>query len=233
MSVRPHGAIGGSQQRPPCSHSRQHLNRRSFLKTAVATLGATAGLVAAQAFPVTGKAAEEKKNPPSKSLRIARCPVTGKQISPEISIDYREATLYFSSAECIDKFRRDRATYEAKANAQLVATEQFGQFCCPLTGEAVVPQLKMEVCGVDVCFSTPECLKRMEQASADQRAEMVFGKGFDKAFAVYEDESSTSESAEATKKWQCVACGYVHTGSSPPEGCPRCGANSAAFVPMS
>jgi len=26
------------------------------------------------------------------------------------------------------------------------------------------------------------------------------------------------------KRWRCGVCGYVHTGDSPPEKCPNCGA---------
>ncbi len=25
------------------------------------------------------------------------------------------------------------------------------------------------------------------------------------------------------KKWRCTACGYIHTGDTPPEQCPKCG----------
>lgn len=32
------------------------------------------------------------------------------------------------------------------------------------------------------------------------------------------------------KKWKCSLCGYIHTGDSPPEECPVCGASSDKFV---
>lgn len=32
------------------------------------------------------------------------------------------------------------------------------------------------------------------------------------------------------KKWQCLVCGYVHTGDAPPEKCPVCGADKSQFV---
>lgn len=31
------------------------------------------------------------------------------------------------------------------------------------------------------------------------------------------------------KKWRCTVCGYVHTGETPPEVCPVCGADSLFF----
>ncbi|HMA67999.1 MAG TPA: DUF2231 domain-containing protein [Desulfosalsimonadaceae bacterium] len=32
------------------------------------------------------------------------------------------------------------------------------------------------------------------------------------------------------KKWQCLVCGYIHTGPEPPEKCPVCGADKSQFV---
>jgi len=31
------------------------------------------------------------------------------------------------------------------------------------------------------------------------------------------------------KRWRCTVCGYIHTGSEPPETCPVCGASSDKF----
>jgi len=31
-------------------------------------------------------------------------------------------------------------------------------------------------------------------------------------------------------RWQCVICGYIHTGPEPPEKCPVCGADRSKFV---
>jgi len=32
------------------------------------------------------------------------------------------------------------------------------------------------------------------------------------------------------KQWQCIVCGYIHTGDEPPEKCPVCGADKTKFV---
>jgi len=34
------------------------------------------------------------------------------------------------------------------------------------------------------------------------------------------------------QRWQCVICGYIHTGSEPPETCPVCGADRSKFVAL-
>ena len=32
-----------------------------------------------------------------------------------------------------------------------------------------------------------------------------------------------------TTTWVCTVCGYVHTGSQPPDKCPKCGAPKEKF----
>jgi hypothetical protein len=234
-----------SDERRPPVHGRRGIDRRSFLRASAAAFGATAGIGAAYSFPpepaafageATANKEKRKKDAPSKSLAAARCPVTGESVSKEVFIDYMKGRLYFSSAECIDKYRADRFQYEAKANAQLVITGQFKQTRCPLTGDEFVLGIKMKVCGVDVRFSSADCLKKLKRASADERAELVFVKGFDKAFAMKQERTAGSPSsagAPAAGKWQCVICGYEHTGSAPPAKCPKCGAKSDSFKPAS
>ena len=34
---------------------------------------------------------------------------------------------------------------------------------------------------------------------------------------------------EEQKQWICGVCGYVHTGDTPPEKCPRCGKSAEVF----
>ncbi len=238
MSAAEHIEPQYFQQFPPSLYGHRYLNRRSFLKASAAAIGATAAVVATHRFPSTRAFAEEtadnkennSKGVSSRSLRLARCPVTGDRVSMEASIDYRGGTLYFCSAECIDKFRADRTAYEAKANMQLVATGQYEQIKCPLTGDAFVPRIKTKVSGVDVCFSSTDALKKVKRASADERTELVFGEGFDKGFAMKQDGNSAS--APTSNKWSCVVCGYVHSGSTPPAKCPKCGAKSDSFMPV-
>jgi hypothetical protein len=113
----------------------------------------------------------------------AKCPVTGEAVSKEASIDYKGGKLCFCCAGCIAKFKEDTAKYQAKANEQLVITGQAKQVRCPCGGKPN-PSTKMKVCGIDVCFCCEKCQGKVKSASADKQCEMVFVKGFDKAFAV-------------------------------------------------
>ncbi len=42
--------------------------------------------------------------------------------------------------------------------------------------------------------------------------------------------SPGSTEAGAQNQWKCLVCGYVHTGSEPPNKCPVCGADRSQFV---
>ena len=66
--------------------------------------------------------------------------------------------------------------------------------------------------------------------------------GADKSlFVPYQEEGAVTPSAAPEAKptaavsatrWRCTVCGYVHTGSEPPEKCPVCGADKSLFVPV-
>jgi len=244
MPARQRVEIEDLGPRQALGRGRRHLDRRSFLRASVVAIGATVGIGAARwisldAAALAGEAAanneKRKKDANPKSLAAARCPVTGDNVSKEFSSNYMGGKLFFCCEECIGKFKADWSTYEAKANAQLVITGQFKQIRCPVTGDEFAPGIKMKICGVDVCFASADCVKKVRRAPADKRAEMVFGKGFDKGFATKNAKiASTSPSAavSAPEKWSCVVCGYMHKGSSPPGTCPKCGAKSDSFKPV-
>lgn len=147
-------------------------------------VAACAALVAAdQAMAQCGGCAAAKSACAAKSECTAKCPVSGDAVSKEASIDYKGGKLCFCCAGCISKFKKDTAKYQAKANEQLVITGQAKQVRCPCGGKPD-PSTKMKVCGIDVCFCGEKCQGKVKSASADKQCEMVFVKGFDKAFSV-------------------------------------------------
>ncbi len=228
-------------ERRPLSDGRRDVDRRSFLRASAAAFGAAVAAAAARSFPPEAVAVasepraskeKRKKDVPSKSLLAARCPVTEDSVSKEFSVDYLGGKVYFCSDECADKFKARKTEYEAQANAQLVVTGQFRQIRCPVSGDEFARGIKTKVCGVDVYFCSADCLKKVKRASADDRAELVFVKGFDKGFAMKQEKTAVglSSAAAPVNKWQCTVCGYVHTGPTRPATCPKCGAKSDSFV---
>jgi YHS domain-containing protein len=128
------------------------------------------------------------KDAAAKTELVAKCPISGEKISKDASIDYKGGKLYFCCSGCIAPFKEKTAKYEAKANEQLVITGQFKQIACPLTGGKLNPSTKMKVCGLDVCFCCNGCRGKVKSASAEKQSEMVFVKGFEKAFAVNKEK---------------------------------------------
>ena len=137
--------------------------------------------VAGLAF-VTSSHAEDKEDP----LAGIKCVVSGKDINPEATADYRDGKVYFCCPGCPNAFEKNTAKFAAKANAQLVATGQYEQKVCPLTGRAMKDDKVVEAGGVSVKLCCPGCegkVKKAEDAVALLFADKAFEKGFVKAEA--------------------------------------------------
>ncbi len=130
------------------------------------------------------------------SLKDAKCPVAGnKPAKAGTEVDYKGGKVFFCCADCVSKFKdkETQAKYEVKANEQLVATMQAKQKGCPLSGRKIDPGTKIEVDGIAVCFCCAGCQGKVKNATAEKQREMIFGKGFDKAFAVAKKDKEKSE----------------------------------------
>jgi YHS domain-containing protein len=145
---------------------------------AIAT--ATAVLVGA---PVM---AEEKED----DQPTAVCPVMGGEIDNSISVDYKDAKVYFCCAGCIKPFQKNPEKYAAKANHQLVLTGQAVQKGCPISGKAVNDDTALEVAGVTVKFCCNGCRGKVAGAEGKEQIQLVFSdKAFAKAYKVKESET--------------------------------------------
>lgn len=161
------------------------MKRRLAVAAAVAILLSGAGWLVAddQGDSKCGGAAGSKCAAQSSDV-VLKCPVSGNPVSKDAAVEYKDAKLYFCCSGCIPKFKEEPAKYQAKANEQLVLSGQFKQVGCPLTGGKVNEATKTKVCGVDVCFCCKNCQAKVAKAEPKAQCEMVFIKGFDKAFAL-------------------------------------------------
>ena len=124
-------------------------------------------------------AAEEKKA--VKPL----CPLSGKDIDKTKSVDYKGAKVYFCCGNCPGAFEKDPTKFAAKANQQLVVTEQAKQVKCPLSGGKLNEEKSVEVAGTKVTFCCEKCQGAVAAAKGDEQLNMVFSdKAFDKGFEV-------------------------------------------------
>ncbi len=110
------------------------------------------------------------------------CPVGSGEIDESVSADYKGKKVYFCCAGCVKKFEDDTAKYAVKANRQLVATGQFKQTACPISGKPCEASLCSMVGDVSVAYCCNHCKERVTDAEANEQLALVFGKNFDKAF---------------------------------------------------
>ncbi len=128
-----------------------------------------------------------------KSECALKCPISGGAASKDASVAYKGGKVSFCCPGCIPKFKENTAKYQAKANEQLVLSGQFKQVGCPLSGGKVNPSTKIKVCGIDVGFCCNNCQAKVKKAAAEKQCEMVFIKGFDKAFALNKESKEKEE----------------------------------------
>ena len=115
----------------------------------------------------------------------AMCPVSGKAVKENASIDYRSGKLYFCCNNCPKAFAGDKAKFATKANRQLAVTGQAKQGKCPISGKDVKENTALDVDGVSVTFCCKNCRKKVDGAEGDEQLDLVFSdKAFDKAFTV-------------------------------------------------
>ncbi len=139
-------------------------------------------------FAVTtlvGADKEDKQAGKTDKLADIKCVVSGKAINPEATVDYKDAKLYFCCEGCPAAFKKDTEKFATKANHQLVATKQYKQEKCPLSGGKLNPEAKVKVAGTAVNFCCEKCQGAVAKAEGDKQLDMVFGdKAFKKAFVV-------------------------------------------------
>ncbi len=136
------------------------------------------GLTVALSSAVADK--EAKKDGPKLT-----CPVSGKPVNPEATVDYKGGKVAFCCTNCPKAFAANTAKYATKANLQLVQSGQAKEVKCPLTGKPLNPATKTSVAGTNVCFCCNGCKGKVTKAEGDEQLELVFGdKAFDKGFVV-------------------------------------------------
>ncbi|QDV33323.1 YHS domain-containing protein [Tautonia plasticadhaerens] len=124
-----------------------------------------------------------------KDLEGVKCPVSGAPVKAAQKVDYKGGEVYFCCAKCPTAFTEDTEKFLEKANAQLTATKQAEQVCCPLSGRPVDETKAAKVAGAEVAFCCGNCLAKVEGAEDAEKLTLIFAaKPFEKAFKVKEKE---------------------------------------------
>ena len=117
-----------------------------------------------------------------KKLAGIKCVVTGKPAQKDMLVKYKKGEVYFNSKESIAKFVANTAEYRTKANHQLVASGQYVQHACPLTGEPVAKDVSAKVAAIEIGLSCKDCIQQLGKVE-QPAVEVIFGdKNFDQSF---------------------------------------------------
>ena len=131
-------------------------------------------LVAAFGLLLTAVVADEVK------LDGIKCLVNPKAAAKaDKSADYKDGKVYFCCDNCPKAFAKDEKKFSTSANTQLVATGQAKQAKCPLSGGDLNKDTEITVAGAKVQFCCNNCKGKVEKATGEEQAKMVFG---DEAF---------------------------------------------------
>lgn len=117
-------------------------------------------------------------------LEGVKCVVAPKAATEGKSADYKDGKVYFCCGGCAGKFASDTKKFSTKANHQLVATKQYEQKGCPMSGREVNPETTSTVAGTKVAFCCEGCKGSVDKAEGDEaKMKLVFAdKAFAKAF---------------------------------------------------
>ncbi len=123
-------------------------------------------------------------------LEGVKCVVADKPATEGKSADYEGGKVYFCCGGCAGKFAANTEKFTTKANHQLVATKQFEQKKCPLSGGDLNPETAIKVAGVKVAFCCNNCKGKVEGTEDEaEQVSLVFSKkAFAKAFTKVEEE---------------------------------------------
>ncbi len=107
------------------------------------------------------------------------CLFADKAVNPEKSADYKDGKVYFCCGNCLGKFKESPEEVCIQRHMQLVATKQYVQKSCPLSGGPLNPDTKLKVGDADVTFCCNNCKGKVAGAEPAEQLEMGFS---DKAF---------------------------------------------------
>ena len=113
-------------------------------------------------------------------LEGVKCPLSGKPVKADKSVDYKGGKVYFCCANCPNAF--DAKKHGNKGNHQLVQTGQFKQVKCFLAGRPVDATKTVDAAGVKVGVCCGGCLGKLK-AAKDKVAFAFNDAAFTKGFA--------------------------------------------------
>ena len=144
-----------------------------------ALLAGFASMVLMAAFVVADDQKEGKSEVKLEGIKCVMKP--DAPAKAETGVAYKEGKVFFCCKGCAGKFNAEKDA--VAANHQLVATKQYTQVACPLSGGKCDAEQKLKLDGCEICFCCPNCKGKVEKAEGAAKSELLFNeKAFAKAF---------------------------------------------------
>ena len=148
----------------------------------------TAVAVVAALFVASTTADDTKKEEKTDFSKV-KCVINPKAAAKEANAaEYKGGKVYTCCGGCLAKFKKDPSKFATFANHQLVATKQFKQTKCPISGGKINAEKTAEIAGVKVAFCCGNCLGKVTKAEKlEDKAKIAFSEAaFKKGFAKVE-----------------------------------------------
>lgn len=115
------------------------------------------------------------------SLEGVKCLIAGgKDAKVEKAAEWKEGKVYFCCDNCKGKFesasKEEKEKLAPKANHQLVASKQYAQQACPMSGGKVDESTAIEVGGTKIAFCCKNCKGAAEKMKPEEQVEKLFGE---------------------------------------------------------
>jgi YHS domain-containing protein len=142
--------------------------------------------------------AAQEKEKADKKKDVAFCPVggIGHAVNAKLVADFEGGKINFCCEECPEPFKKNTAKFAANARHQLLATGQIEQVACPLSGQKINPEKKVEVAGLEVAFCCENCQGKVAKAAKpEEKIAMVFKASLkdSKAFKLKKKDEKKAE----------------------------------------
>lgn len=114
------------------------------------------------------------------TLEGVKCLMADKPANAEKAASYKDGKVYFCCDGCKGKFEKagkdEIAKMAHKANHQLVASKQYEQQACPMSGGKLDATTAIEVAGAKVAFCCKNCKGTAEKMKPEEQVEKLFGE---------------------------------------------------------
>tara|TARA_B100001750_G_scaffold231332_1_gene229400 strand:- start:63 stop:557 length:495 start_codon:yes stop_codon:yes gene_type:complete len=143
--------------------------------------------------------AGDKDKKKSKKEAAVTCVVSGETVDKTEYASYKAGKVFFCCGGCKADFEDASTKFAVSANFQLVASGQYMQTSCPLSGRKLNPEKAVKVAGTDVTFCCGNCQGKTEKAE-DKLAFIFADVAFDKGFIPVPEKSNTAKKGKSKKQ---------------------------------